>query len=107
MEQVWPLRYFFEGAQISEEKAQWLEDTGQAHINSGASGGRPPQYSYRNIPEGAWALLTTGPGNSWIEKQPGECPDCHRPWKEHLKPVWVRPTELFCTSAPSPAIGAP
>ncbi|QBI98694.1 hypothetical protein SEA_BOBBY_61 [Mycobacterium phage Bobby] len=85
------MRFFFEGTEITEAEADWLEETGQAHIIRGASGGRPAGFGYRESDEGPWILLAPGPGNGWIEKHPGTCPDCKHPWNEHLRPVWVRP----------------
>jgi hypothetical protein len=99
------LRNFFEGVQISDEKARQLEDTGQAHVSGGASGGRPPGFAYRGVPEGPWVRLVPGPGNGWIEQQDGTCSECSRPWREHLRPLWIRADESHdCINAPMPGV---
>lgn len=95
------LRNFFEGVQVSDEKAQWLESTGQAHVSGGGSGGRPNNFDYRDVAEGPWILFRPGPGNVWIENQIGTCIECGHPWREHLRPVWIRrDKDHTCINAP-------
>ncbi|MBB3752410.1 hypothetical protein FHT44_004922 [Mycolicibacterium sp. BK634] len=89
------LRWFFAGTEISEEKALWLEDSGQAHVAQGSSGGARSLpvgevFTDDEKPDGPWCLMKAGPGNVWIEKREGDCPECGQPWKTHLRPVWVR-----------------
>lgn len=79
----------FAGESITAEKARWLEETGQAHVITASAGARPHE-EFRNFPQGPWIKLAAGPGNSWIEQQPGECPACRQPWNLHLRPTWIR-----------------
>ncbi|QZE10385.1 hypothetical protein SEA_SCOOBYDOOBYDOO_34 [Mycobacterium phage ScoobyDoobyDoo] len=69
----------------------------------GASGGRPDDPQYRDIPEGPYTVFKPGPGNVFIEKQSGWCPWCKREWKTHLRPVWIRKhKDHTCPQAPQP-----
>jgi hypothetical protein len=96
------VRNFFEGEQITVEQAQRLEDTGQGHVSTAASGGRPPGFRYRDVPEGPWIRWVSGPGNIWIERQESACFDCGKPWREHLRPIWIRPDKDHqCVNQPA------
>lgn len=91
------------GTEIAPEMADEMERHGQIHVASGASGGRPHDPQYRDVPEGPWVLFTAGPGNVWIEKQEGTCPWCNAAWKLHLRPVWIRKDKRhICPHAPQP-----
>jgi hypothetical protein len=97
-------RYFFAGTEISEVEAEDLEAAGHIHVATAGSGGmvghNDPQYRQYGD-ETPWVLMKAGPGNVWIEQQPGNCYVCFRPWAEHLRPVWVRKDkEHTCILAP-------
>ncbi len=51
------LRYFYKGEEISEEKAQYLEDAFIAHVALGGSGSPPERLGGG---EGAWCELKEG-----------------------------------------------
>lgn len=96
-------RCYFAGTEIAPDMAVKMEEAGLIHVGSGASGGRPLDPQYRNMPEGPWVLFQPGPGNIWIEKQEGNCPWCHAAWKLHLRPVWIRRDKRhICPHAPMP-----
>jgi hypothetical protein len=57
------VKIFYNGREIPEAYALFLEDNGQAHVVRGASGGQ------EGTPEEAWMRMEPGPSNVWLEKQ--------------------------------------
>lgn len=101
------LDVYFEGQLITEEQCKALENTGAAHVATGASGGDPNRLGDKGIvghdPDRAWIVMMRGPGNCWIETVEGNCPSCgcaarlhekkHRkPWPSSRSAEWSLPS---------------
>ncbi len=52
------MKVIYNGREIPEEYARFLEDNGQAHVGQGWSGD-----------DGGTIIMESGPGNNWLEKQ--------------------------------------
>lgn len=80
---------YYQNYLITDEQAQALENTGAAHVATGASGGVPSCGNIAGIvghdPNQPWMIMMPGPGNCWIETVEGNCTHCGCQARLHVK----------------------